>query len=367
MEKHRTRAQLSPQPALEHSRHQTDMEQVNVLVTGGCGFLGTAIVSALLATKRFAVTAIDINPPSLGSNTFPTEVRYVRANILDIEALQKVLDEAKPAIVIHTVGVYPLGAKRYSMKGKDIVFNVNVEGTRNVLEAAKECGAKGLVYTSSVTVVMDKHDQDFRNIDETWPKGNVDTSYGLSKAVAEDLVLSSTTSDFSTCALRSAPIFGPTDAVVIPTIHSLIALGQTPFTLGTGTNLQDYVYVDNVADAHVLAVANLLNSQTAAGEAFFITNGEPIPIRDLCLSVWKVFGHVPKFSVGVPEGLAWWVGYAAEWANWGMGTEGVLSRGTVSDGCRERYVSISKARRVLGYRPKVGLQEGIKISCEVCV
>jgi len=157
------------------------MEQINVLVTGGCGFLGTAIVSALLETKRFAITAVDVNPPSLGSSTFPTKVRYVRANILDLEALQKVLNEARPAIVVHAVGVYPLGAARYSLEGKDTVFNVNVEGTRNVLQAAKECGAKGLVYTSSVTVVLDKLSQDFKNVDESWPKGNVDTSYGLSK------------------------------------------------------------------------------------------------------------------------------------------------------------------------------------------
>lgn len=157
------------------------MEQTNVLVTGGCGFLGTAIVSALLETKRYNVTAIDINPPSLGSSTFPTEVRYVRANVLDREALQKVFDEARPAIVVHTVGVYPLGVARYSMKGKDAVFKVNVEGTRNVLEATKECGAKGLVFTSSVTVVLDELKEDFKNIDETWPTGRAETSYGLSK------------------------------------------------------------------------------------------------------------------------------------------------------------------------------------------
>jgi sterol-4alpha-carboxylate 3-dehydrogenase (decarboxylating) len=135
--------------------------------------------------------------------------------------------------------------------------------------------------------------------------------------------------------------------------------------LGSGTNLQDYVYVDNVADAHVLAVANLLNSQTAAGEAFFITNGQPITLRDLCLAIWKEFGHVPKFQIAVPEGLAWWMGYAAEWVNWVTRTEGVFSRGIVREGCRSGYVSISKARQVLRYRPRVSLDEGLRISCEV--
>jgi sterol-4alpha-carboxylate 3-dehydrogenase (decarboxylating) len=157
------------------------MDPIHVLVTGGCGFLGTAIVSALLDTKRYAITAIDINPPSLGSNTFPTDVRYVRCDVLDPEALAKVFNEAAPSIVVHTVGVSPLGMKRFSMKGKEIVFKVNVEGTRNVLEASRECGAKGLVYTSSVTVVLDELDKDFANVDEEWPTGRAATSYGQSK------------------------------------------------------------------------------------------------------------------------------------------------------------------------------------------
>lgn len=341
------------------------MEQTNVLVTGGCGFLGTAIVSALLKTRRFSVTAVDVNPPSLGSSTFPTKVRYVRADVMDPEALQKVFDEAKPAIVVHTVGVYPLGTARYSMKGKDVVFKLNVEGTRNILHAAQQCGAKGLVYTSSVTVILDALTEDFRNIDETWPTGRADTSYGQSKAIADDLVLSANTTSFSTCALRSAPIFGPNDNTLIPSIHELIGVYQTPFILGSATNLQDYVYVDNVADAHVLAVSNLLNSQTAAGHAIFITNGEPVTLRDLCLAIWKEFGHVPRFEVMIPEGVAWWMGLAAEWGSWVTGTEGSLSRGMVSDGCRTRYVNIAKARGLLGYNPRVGLAEGVRISCQV--
>lgn len=159
----------------------SSMDPTRVLVTGGCGFIGTAIVSALLSTKRYAITAIDINPPSLGSATFTNSVRYVRCDILDPSSLRSVFSEAQPAIVVHTVGAYLLGTMRYSQKGKDAIFKVNVDGTRNVIEASTACGAKGLVYTSSVTVVLDKLDQDFRNVDERWPPGDVDTSYGRSK------------------------------------------------------------------------------------------------------------------------------------------------------------------------------------------
>lgn len=183
--------------------------------------------------------------------------------------------------------------------------------------------------------------------------------------MAEDLVLAANTPDFATCALRAAPIFGPHDPVAIPTIHGCIAKGETPFILGDDTNLQDYVYVSNVADAHVLAARNLLNSATAAGEAFFITNGEPVTVRDICITVWKEFDHVPPFQVRIPEGLAWWVGLGAEWWSWISGTKGTFSRGVIADATKDRYVSIAKARRVLGYEPRVSLPEAFRTSCQV--
>lgn len=165
--------------------------------------------------------------------------------------------------------------------------------------------------------------------------------------------------------MRSAPIFGPRDPVTIPTIYGCIANGETPFVLGSGTNLQDYVYVSNVADAHVLAVYNLVGPKTAAGEAFFITNGEPISVRDLCLAIWKEFEHFPPFELRIPGSLAWWLGWGVEWVNWATGMKGTFSRGVILDATKTRYVSIDKARRLLGYNPRVNLPEALKISCQV--
>lgn len=168
------------------------------------------------------------------------------------------------------------------------------------------------------------------------------------------------------CAIRPTITFGPQDPLFIPTVHRCIAKRETPYILGTGQGLCDFTYVDNIADAHVLAVENLTSTKTAAGEAFFISNGEPVSFRDCCLAIWAEFGHVPRYQVRVPESVAWCAGYAAEWVSWLSGTRLGLCRGSVYDALKTRYTDISKARKILGYAPRVGLAEGLRISCLVC-
>lgn len=121
----------------------------------------------------------------------------------------------------------------------------------------------------------------------------------------------------------------------------------------------------NAADAHVLAVENLLSSRTAAGEAFFIQNNEPITFRDFCLAIWALFGHIPPFEVHIPESLACLAGMACETVTWLMGTTTTLSRGSVRDACAIRYANGSKAERILGYEARVGIEEAVRLSCEV--
>lgn len=136
--------------------------------------------------------------------------------------------------------------------------------------------------------------------------------------------------------------------------------------MGDGFNLWDVTYVTNVADAHVLAAENLMTAeQTAAGEAFFIQNNEPITFRDFCLAIWAHFGHVPPFEIRIPESLASVLGFVSEWATWLMRTPTTLSRGSVRDACSVRYASGDKARMILAYDARVGIEDGIRLSCEV--
>ena len=187
------------------------------------------------------------------------------------------------------------------------------------------------------------------------------------QTAAEALVLSACDEKLATCALRPSVIFGPGDYQLIPSVYACIAKGETPFVVGDGENLWDLTFVGNVADAHVLAVENLLSTRTAAGEAIFVSNEEPIPFRDFCLEVWKNFGHYPSYQVHIPVSLASLVGYMAELATRVTGTPSTLSRGSVLDACSTRYCNGEKARKILGYKPRIGVEEGIRISCIVSI
>lgn len=169
----------------------------------------------------------------------------------------------------------------------------------------------------------------------------------------------------ATCALRPSVLCGPGDYQLVPAIHACIEKNETPFIIGDGFNLWDVTYVTNVADAHVLAAENLMTSKTAAGETFFIQNNEPITFRDFCLAIWVHFGHTPSFEIRIPQALAYFAGLVSECVTWVTGAAPTLSRGSVRDACSVRYASGEKAKRILGYEPRVGIEEGIRLSCEV--
>lgn len=185
------------------------------------------------------------------------------------------------------------------------------------------------------------------------------------QAAAEALVVNASSSKMATCALRPSVLCGPGDYQLVPAIHACIAKYETPFIIGDGLNLWDVTHVSNIADAHVLAVENLVTSRTASGEAFFIQNNEPITFRNFCLAIWAHFGHVPPFEIRIPEGLAYFAGLVCEMVTWATGTTTTLSRGSVRDACAMRYASGKKAREVLGYEARIGIEEGIRLSCEV--
>ncbi|KAJ9630514.1 hypothetical protein H2203_001037 [Taxawa tesnikishii (nom. ined.)] len=337
---------------------------IRVLVTGGSGFLGNAIIKALQEKHpKWRLFILDVCPPANPDQ----KVGYERADITFATEVERAIADIAPTIIVHTAGIVPNGQARYSNKPavKDRVFAINYGGTQNVVDAAKKHGVRALIYTSSCTVISDDLAHDYPHMNEEIPTGSATLPYGASKAPAERLVLSANSDTLSTCALRPATIIGPEDSFgVIATIHTCIANFTTPWIIGTGDNMYDFVYITNVADAHVLAIENLLSSRTAAGQAMFVSNQEPIYFRDFMMAIWAEFGHVPPFQVRIPAAVAGLAGYVFEWVSWIAGAEATLSRGSVRDAVGIRYSDNAKAKKILGYVPRVKFAEAVKMACQ---
>lgn len=180
-----------------------------------------------------------------------------------------------------------------------------------------------------------------------------------------------------TCAIRPASIFGVGDTQLLPGGLSAYYKGQTRFQVGNNENLFDFTEVTNIAHAHHLAAAALLatserqakgqsaplDTEKVDGEAFFITNDAPVYFFDFARKVWRAAGDTTKPSQVwvLPQGFALFLATVFEWVFWILQKgKPNLSRQQVSFTCMTRYYNIDKAKKRLGYRPVVGLEDGIK-------
>ncbi|KAK1914826.1 hypothetical protein P3342_010815 [Pyrenophora teres f. teres] len=284
--------------------------------------------------------------------------------------MKSIFSQFKPDAVIHTASPH------FDLK-PEIHTKVNIGGTKVLLKAAQESGVKAFVYTSSASVILDPS-VELINADERWPLITGDDQpeyYTTTKAYAETAVLEANRKpeNFLTCAIRPAGIFGEGDVQLLPKMVGAYRKGQTKFQVGPNTNMFDFTYVENVAHGHVLGVLALLQThkvlptipldhERVDGEAFFITNGEPVYFWDFARAVWHEAGdRVPLSSVWhLSADVAWTIGAILENLFWVLGKKPNLTRAQVRYSSMSKYHSIAKAKQRLGYEPLVGLEEGIK-------
>ncbi|CAN9396929.1 unnamed protein product [Alternaria alternata] len=326
-----------------------------VLVIGGCGFLGSHIVSFIVNRHpQTQVAVLDLRTNS-NRNSSPN-VSYHDGDITDAAAMKALFSEVKPNAVIHTASPH------FDLK-PEIHEKVNVGGTKVLLKAAQEAGVKAFVYTSSASVILD-HETELINADERWPLVTGDAQpeyYTTTKAYAETAVLQANRSpendpSFLTCAIRPAGIFGEGDVQLLPKIVNAYKTGKTKFQVGENNNMFDFTYVENTPAQHSP------DTERVDGEAFFITNGQPVYFWDFARSVWHEAGdQTPLSSVWhLSADFAWTVGAILENIFWLLGKKPSLTRAQVKYSSMSKYHSINKARQRLGYEPLVTLDEGIK-------
>ena len=327
------------------------------LVTGGCGFLGAAIARGLQA-RGDDVIVLDV------AEQCPIEgVEYRRVDITDKAA---VIEACKGAdTVVHNASIVHTKWNKV-----DVVWGVNLGGTENMLDAARVNGVERFIYISSGSVVYEG--KDIENGDESLPYASTSQApYADSKIEAEKLVLAANgEGGIATCALRPHVVFGPGDQRFLPALLKNAKAGRLRAQIGRGVWMSDYTYVTNMVDAVLLADEALAKDglkSIAAGSAYFITNGEPMPFWDFVRKVAARLGF-PPIKYTVPKSLMWGIAAVKEGIDTLKGgtlnAEDGLTRFAIRYMCTHHYFSIEKARRELGYNPSVTVDEGIELTCQ---
>ena len=239
-------------------------------------------------------------------------------------------------------------------------YRNNTLATRHVLEGCKIHGASRLIYTSSPSVVFDGSDQE--RIDESTPyPRRWLCHYPRSKAMAEREVLAANGADgLSTCALRPHLIWGPRDRHLIPRLLRRAATGRLR-RVGDGTNLIDTTYVENAAEAHLQAADALAPGSPVAGQAYFLSQGEPVNCWQWIDEILAV-AELPPVGKSVSLRFAWSVGCAMEAAYRILRLRGEppMTRFLAMQLGRSHHFNIGRAREDFGYGPRVSMAEGMR-------
>ncbi len=275
-----------------------------MLVTGGAGFLGSAILRELARAPVGEVRVFDLKEPD--AKDLPGVVSRV-GDIRDPDAVREACRGTD--VVIHAASMIDWG---HATPGE--LAEANVGGTENVLRACREAGVRGLVYTSSMDAVCGT--KPIVDADETlaYPK-RFANEYARTKALAEQAVIRADTPELRTCVLRPCGMFGERDPYHVANVLRVVKAGNLPFRIGSGRAAFQHVYVGNVAHAHVLAMRALLDpASPLGGEVYFITDDTPaVNFFDFMEPILNQLGHeLPPKSRSIPYPVMWSIGALLE-------------------------------------------------------
>ena len=270
---------------------------MTALVTGGGGFLGGAIVRRLRARGDAVRSLSRGHYPALDD----LGVTQFRGDVADADAVARAAEGC--GVAFHAAARAGLGG-RYAD-----YHRANVVGTDNVLAACQRHGVPRLVYTSSPSVVFDGRDMEGADESAPYPR-HYEAYYPRTKALAEQRVLAANGPGLATTALRPHLIWGPGDNHLIPRLLARARAGRLR-RIGRTNKLVDTTYIDNAADAHLLAADRLRPGSPVPGRAYFLSQGEPVPLWDLVDRILSAAG-LPPVTRSLPAGLAYAVGWAAE-------------------------------------------------------
>jgi len=307
---------------------------MRVLVTGGGGFLGAALVRALAARGDTAI-AYDLDFSQSLTNEFQVNSNVVlhRGDIVDMASVGTVFDEERPDAAIHCAAI--VGVVQ-SMGNPSQVFRVNIEGAVNLFEAMKHHGLRRVVHISSEEVYGHFHSN---RVDETHPVDPL-YPYGISKAAVEQLGRTYGIADEIECInLRTSWVYGPgLPRKRVPRILIDAALAGEVLHLPTGGDSRiDHTYIDDIVDGTLLA----LNHGPHRFDTYHVAS-------DTCPSLFELVtcikDLIPDAAISIGPGL-------------------YKHAGSVEIP-RKGALDCSRAREAFGYRPKFDIKSGLAACIE---
>ena len=325
---------------------------MKALVTGGGGFLGHAIVRGLIsrgAEVRSFSRAEHHELSALG-------VEQIKGDLADADTLSGAVNGAD--------AVFHVAAKPGIWGDYDDYYGTNVTGTSNVIDACRRHGVTRLIYTSSPSVVFDG--RDMAGVDESVPyPAHHEAHYPRTKALAEQMVRAANDAQLATVCLRPHLIWGPGDNHLLPRLVARARANQLR-RIGSQPKLVDTIYVDNAADAHLLAAERLYPGSAVAGKVYFVSQGEPVAIWDMVNRLLRAAG-APPVTKTVPVWLAMFLawGFEASHRITNDRREPRITRFVVRELSTAHWFDISAARRDLGYTPRISIDEGLSRLREV--
>jgi UDP-glucose 4-epimerase len=297
-----------------------------VLVTGGAGFIGSNLVRALLAEGE-EVRVLDNFSTGSRANLEGLPVEIVEG---ELRSYERVHNAVRGVEVVFHLGA--LGSVPRSVQDPLTSSAVNVEGTLNVLLAARDEGIRRVVFSSSTSVYGSSRELPTR---EDAPPDPI-SPYGVAKLAAERYCISFSRvyESFETVVLRYFNVFGPRQspfsqyAAVIPLFIRAIAAGEPVTINGDGEQSRDFTYVDNVVDATVAAAS----APGASGRIFNVASGAPASVNRVADSIGAILGKPVERRHAPPR----------------------------PGDIRDSWADLTAAREVLGFEPAVPLDEGLR-------
>lgn len=312
-----------------------------IFVTGGSGFVGRHLIRALV--RRGDKVLALARSESARKTVAGLGAQPLAADLLDLKA--EALRGCE--LVFHSAAVVDEWGKREWFQ------KVNVDGTRHLLETALEAGVKRFVHVGTEAAYA--VGPPLVNLDESHPlPSNPLPRYPATKNAAEKLVRAANSEAMQTVVIRPRLIWGPDDTSVLPNLVERVKRGQFAW-VGDGRYLTSSCHVANVVHGALLAAG-----KGRGGEAYFLTDGEPVPFRDFLSALLATRGAEPG-ERSIPLPIAKLLARSCEflWEHLPLPGSPPMTRMAIVLGCQEVTVNDAKARRELGYAPMISREAGL--------